>query len=116
MASSTRQTKDFFIQGPTIARGSNVAQAIGALYYLPKRYKLVLSTTAGDSTFYEEINRLVKRMALSARVRFSEVDDPDAIIVSEATPTDLRDQRLLIGGDSPEALASAILRVGRVTL
>ncbi len=115
-AVSQRQSNDFFIQGPIMARGNSVAEAICALYYLPKRYKLVLpAVSSDDSGFFDEMSRLVKRMALGARVRFSELDEPDAIIVSSTTPTDLRDEHLVSGG-TPEALASAILRVGRITL
>jgi len=114
---AVRQLKDFFILGPAMSRGNSVAEAICALYYLPKRYKLMLpANTHDDDSFRDEMNRLVKRMALTTRVQFSDPAEPDAIIVADATPTDLRDKRLLVAGGSPEALASAILQVGRTSV
>ncbi|HKU18805.1 MAG TPA: hypothetical protein VJP80_06055 [Candidatus Saccharimonadales bacterium] len=116
MAAIAAKTNDFFILGPIMARGNGVAEAIASLYYLPKRYKLVLHDSQDtDATFREEMHRLVKRMALTTRVRFSDIDMPEAnaVIVGSATPTDMRDERLIISGGTPEALASAILNASR---
>ncbi|HLZ14649.1 MAG TPA: hypothetical protein VKQ34_01515, partial [Candidatus Saccharimonadales bacterium] len=94
MAAVATKVNDFFILGPTMAPGNGVAEAIASLYYLPKRYKLVLPAAGADAGFLEEMHRLVRRMALTARVRFGDIDVPeaDAIVVGEATPTDLRDE------------------------
>ncbi|HSX35722.1 MAG TPA: hypothetical protein VLH84_02200 [Patescibacteria group bacterium] len=114
--SLVRQTNDFVILGPSMVRGNRVAEAIASLYYLPRRYKLVLPITAeDDDTFRQEMLNLVKRMALSRRVHFGEFDIPeaDAVLVTAATPTDMRDMRIVVAPETPEGLASAILNTAR---
>ena len=118
---ATAKVKDFYILGPDMVRGNGVAEAIASLYYLPKRYKLILQTSSAilgsDDPFLTEMLQLVKRMALGRRVQFEDeaqdIPEADAIIVKSATPTDMRDKRMVVSAGSPEALASAILAASR---
>jgi hypothetical protein len=110
---STQQTNDFMILGPTMASGSKVLAAVHALYYLPDNFTLALTGSQhADRSFFKELLALVDRDGLDRRVRFFEVDpdNPQAVILpstgkSRAAHT--------VTGDSPEALASAILNVAR---
>jgi hypothetical protein len=108
MATATNQSNDFVILGPTLAPGNKVFEAIHALYFLPENYKLVFTgTTPSDNVFYSEVIKLVERDGLADRVSFlSDADNSDAVIgTSNAENT--------VMGDSPEALASAILDIAR---
>jgi len=108
MTTATDQSNDFVILGPTLAPGNKVFEAIHALYFLPENYKLVFTgATPIDNVFYSEVIKLVERDGLVDRVSFTpDASNSDAVIgVSDAQNT--------VTGDSPEALASAILNVAR---
>jgi hypothetical protein len=121
MSTATAQTatsNTFVIQAPAIMPGNNVLDAVHALYYLPENYKLVFTASAPqDQALYNEVVSLVERDALGERVQFTkdtkslENARPNAVIVSEAAQTARQDRQ--VSGDSPEALASAILDVAR---
>jgi hypothetical protein len=112
MAVATHQTSDFVIQGPVLARGNKVLEAIHALYYLPENFKLVFAGNKQvDQSFYKEVVSLVERDQLNDRVDFSDSAEPSsAVIVSENKRLATKNT---VSGDSPEALASAILNVAR---
>lgn len=102
MATATH-TSDFVIQGPVLARGNNVLEAIHALYFLPENFRLIFTGNSSvDQSFYKEAQSLVDRDELHGRVEFKAKTAPsNAIVVDEKS------------GDSPEALASAILKAAR---
>jgi len=104
--SAAQAVKEFFILGPTLAKGNRVLEAIHSLYYLPDNYKLVFTGTAPvDPAFYGQVVELVERDNLGNRVRFTnDVRDSDIVIGKDS-----------VSGDSPEALASAILNAARLT-
>lgn len=111
-ATAVRNAKDFFILGPTLAKGNKVLEAIHSLYYLPENFKLVF-TGAGtvDQDLYGQVVTLVKRDNLSNRVRFTNsTSRSDAIISPRKTRFDSTNS---VTGDSAEAIASAILNVAR---
>lgn len=105
------KTKDFIIMGPEVRRGGHVLQALDALLYLPERFRLVFAGNPQDQSFYNEIVALVERLSLSDRVRFMyEPNGTDAIISDEDVYVP---GAKTVTGDSPEALASEILRAAR---
>ena len=113
MATATHhQTSDFVIQGPVFARGNRVLEAIHALYFLPENFKLVFTGNKSvDQSFYKEAVSLVERDELGSRVEFGgETAHSNAVIVAGSKKTTDRNS---VSGDSPEALASAILKVAR---
>lgn len=104
------QTRDFVIQGPTLARGNNVLEAIHALYYLPENFRLVFAgSNHVDQSFYKEVVKLVERDQLNDRVDFTGAADHSNAVIVAGTPV----SENAVSGDSPEALASAILDVAR---
>jgi hypothetical protein len=109
---TTQQTNDFTILGPTMAASDTVLNAIYSLYFLPDNYKLILTGSKDtDQSFYNKVVTLVKSHDLAHRVAFKEnVDNPSAIILPNAGKSR---SRYTISGDSPEALASAILHISR---
>jgi hypothetical protein len=110
MAAVSHQTRDFVIQGPTLARGNHVLEAIHALYFLPENFRLVFTGNKQvDQSFYKEVVSLVERDHLNDRVDFSGgANSSNAVIVSGESAS-----QNAVSGDSPEALASAILNVAR---
>jgi hypothetical protein len=112
MATATHQTRDFVIQGPILARGNKVLEAIHALYYLPENFKLVFTGSPKvDQSFYNEVVSLVERDQLNDRVDLKgSADHSNAVIVPSTPETASKNT---VSGDSPEALASAILDVAR---
>lgn len=107
------QIKDFMILGPTMASGKKVLSAIHALYFLPDNFKLALTgSQKADQSFFQEIIDLVERDELSSRVRFFDADPErtNAVILPNAGKSRAVNA---VTGDSPEALASAILQVAR---
>jgi hypothetical protein len=112
LMAKARSANDFIILGPAMSSGMQVLNAVHALYFLPESFKLVLAGSKNtDQTFLEQVMSLVKRDELSARVRFSDrTRQADAVILPNVG---MSRRRNAITGDSPEALASAILHVAR---
>jgi hypothetical protein len=110
-ATATDQNvKPFTIMGPQMVRGHAVRNAIDALIYLPESYRLVFAGHPEDQSFYNEIVELVERYALATRVRFMyEAGKPDVVVAGDDGV--INDKA--VSGDTPEALASAILRAAR---
>ncbi len=109
---AVQPSDDFVILGPVMTSGSKVLEAIHALYYLPENFKLILtgSDTASQS-FLNEIMALIARDELGHRIQFdTDTDNAQAIILPN---TGMSRTRNSIAGDSPEAVASAILHLAR---
>lgn len=108
---SVQLINDFMIQGPKMAAGENVLDAIHALYFLPENFKLILAgSDNADQSFYNEAVFLIKRDELGDRVQFGYyIKSPNAVIMQDDST--LADNAVF--GDSAEALASAILNVAR---
>lgn len=105
------KSKTFIIMGPEMVRGRSVLNAISALYYLPKHFRLVFAGNPQDQSFYNEIVSTVERFRLGDRVRFVyELESADAVITSRDDDADMR----AVHGDSPEAIASAVLHLSRM--
>ncbi|HTH72713.1 MAG TPA: hypothetical protein VL737_05120 [Candidatus Pristimantibacillus sp.] len=100
------------ILGPVMASGSKVLTAIHALYFLPENFKLILTgSEKADQSFYKELVSLVEHDELGGRVHFGDASDElDAIVLPNAGKSRMPNS---VAGDSPEALASAILQVAR---
>lgn len=104
--SGAQAVKDFFIQGPALAQDNKVLETIHSLYYLPENFKLVFTGAAPvDPTFYGKVVALVERDNLGSRVRFTNDASGSDIVIGQNS----------VSGDSPEALASAILNAARLT-
>ncbi|HJQ08241.1 MAG TPA: hypothetical protein VJ836_02025 [Candidatus Saccharimonadales bacterium] len=112
MSALIGRASDFFILGPRVARGNGVLEAIHALYYLPENYQLVFASgNTADQAFYNEVVTLVEQNALGARVHFAQGQKSPHVIIA---PRQMKAQdKRMVSGDSPEALASAILRAAR---
>ena len=105
------QKQDFVILGPALQRDNKVLEAIHALYFLPDNFKLIFAAdTPADQTFYKEAQSLVARNELYGRVQFmAQALSSNAVIASDKQAA----ADNIITGDSPEALASAILNLAR---
>ncbi len=103
---------DFIILGPTITSGRKVLEAVHALYYLPENFKLILTgRETADPSFVQDVLSLAERDGVAHRLRFEgDVENVHAIILPN---TGLTRHRNSIAGDSPEAVASAILNMAR---
>lgn len=100
------------ILGPTMASGRKVLAAIHSLYYLPENFKLILTGSQNaDQSFFKEILSLVERDGLAHRVSFGDEPAGTNAVILPNVGTD-RTQNI-VSGDSPEALASAILDLSR---
>jgi hypothetical protein len=112
--STSRQANDFVILGPTLASGNNVLEAIHALYFLPESFTLVfINDAAVDPKFYQTVMTLIAHDELGGRVRFvTDIPESNAVILPHRRKSRARRS---VAGDTPEALASAILRVARAT-
>lgn len=107
-----RKHNEFMILGPAMASGAKVLAAVHALYYLPENFKLILTGQA-DQSFYKQVLSLVEHDELGGRVQFGDAkSETDAIILPN---TGMSRSPNAVSGDSPEALASAILNVARAT-
>jgi hypothetical protein len=115
MLSSITQTRDFVILGPALAKSSKhrVLEAIHALYYLPDNFKMVFTGwMAVEKDIYDAVVALVERDALAERVHFaSGVGVSHAIVLPNRAVTEQPEKA--VGGESAEALASAILDLAR---
>lgn len=109
---ATQAISDFIILGPAMASGDKVLHAVHALYFLPENFKLVLAgSKSADQSFFTRVQELIDHVGLAHRVVLSdEVDDVHAIILPN---TGMSRMPKSIAGNSPEALASAILNVAR---
>jgi phosphoserine aminotransferase len=109
---TTDRPKDFLIQGPALARGNRVLEAVHSLYFLPENYKMIFTVaSAHDQVLQDEVMSLLARNALVHRVHFnSQGHVSDAVIVSTTAGKAIHNS---VSGDSPEALASAILKISR---
>ena len=107
-----QQRSDFMILGPTMGSGSKVLAAVHALYFLPENFKLVLAGShKADKSFFEQVKSLVEHDDLGSRVAFTEASSQtDAVILPNIG---MSRSRNAVSGDSPEALASAILNIAR---
>jgi hypothetical protein len=112
IATAIRQSNDFVILGPSLGRDGRALEAIHALYFLPENYKLVFTGgPSADQSFYKEALSLVERDELHGRVDFTgQAAGSNAVIVDGVQKTKAKNA---VSGDSPEALASAILNVAR---
>lgn len=114
MGSTTTKPQDFVILGPSLASGNSVLEAIHSLYYLPENYKLIFTgATAVDKDFYNQVITLMRHDGVSDRVQFVEqASASNAVILPHPRKSRAKHS---VAGDSPEALASAILNVARAT-
>src|SRR6266545_3114363 len=108
MVAIINQTDDFVILGPTLNRDNKVLEAIHALYFLPDNFKMVFTGSApADQSFLDEVASLVERNELGDRVSFiGEAKGSNTIVISDKKQAG---GSHAVFGDSPEALASAIL-------
>jgi hypothetical protein len=112
MAAYTQATKNIIILGPSMASGNTVLDAIHALYYLPEYFTLVLTgSNTADQSFFSQVQQLVEQSGLGHRVTFQD-DMPDAQAVILPVPGMSRVANS-VAGDSPEAIASALLNLFR---
>ncbi|HEX8762406.1 MAG TPA: hypothetical protein VF733_01470 [Candidatus Saccharimonadales bacterium] len=130
--------KDFVMLYPSAAQDASLDQAILALLYLPPQFKLKILTDAADAQrlaskdFDTVRSRVTVESAPSAgAIAFSHIDAlvygqgipvgdrshmPHVVISNEAeSPLVSNDGSFTVSSDSPEALASAMLRIARAT-
>jgi hypothetical protein len=109
---AAKLTDDFMILGPSMSSGGKVLNAVHALYFLPENFKIILTGSENaDRSFLDEISSLAKRDKVEHRVRFdSYVDEAHAVVLPN---TGMSRTRNSVAGNSPEALASAILQLAR---
>lgn len=107
-----RKIGDFMILGPSMGSGGKVLDAIHALYFLPDNFKIMLAgSEQANQSFLHEIESLVERDELEGRVRFNgSVEGAHAIVLPNSGMSRIRNS---VVGNSPEALASAILQIAR---
>lgn len=112
---ATQLTSDFMILGPAMASGGKVLEAIHALYFLPENFKLILTGSKdADQSFFKQLQSLIEHDQLGDRVQFDvDSESAQAIILPNAGMSRSRNS---IVGDSPEALASAILDLARTRI
>jgi hypothetical protein len=105
-------TDDFMILGPSMGSGGKVLTAVHALYFLPDNFKMVLTgSEKADQSFLDEISLLVHRDEIGHRIQFdNNVNATNAVVLPNIGMSRTRNS---VAGDSPEALASAILHLAR---
>ena len=121
-----KKRQDFLIAYPAQAK-KDLAEAVNALYYLPHYYKLVVTDASWQNNAnQDELRQSVHDDMLMGRVSF----DTEAGMSDRLSPFSFADVVLrgreqddftstvkrqidLTESDSPEALASAILRAAR---
>lgn len=112
MATRRQLSKEFIILGPQLEQKNGVLEAIHALYFLPENYKLVFTGQGPvDEALHKQVATIIERDDLGHRVLFfSDARSAQAVIVrgQEKAPA-----KNAVQGDSPEALASAILDLAR---
>lgn len=109
---ATQATSDFTILGPATASGERALNAVHALYFLPENFKLVLTGSAtADQSFLRQVAELVDHYGVGHRVTFDgEATEMHLVILPNNSRVAISKD---IAGDSPEALASAILSIAR---
>jgi hypothetical protein len=69
----SKTTRDFTILCPAVAENSGVIEALYALYYLPRNYKLMISATGAKSKeMYRKVRELIRKESLTDRVILTE--------------------------------------------
>lgn len=112
MATQTQATNSIIILGPSMSSGNTVLDAIHAFYYLPEYFTLILTgSNTADQSFFSQVRQLVERDGLGHRVTFHD-DAPDVQAVILPVPGMSRVPNS-VAGDSPEAIASALLNLFR---
>ena len=103
---------DIMIMGPAMSSGGKVLDAIHALYFLPENFKLILTgSETADQSFFSQIEDIIDRFEMRHRVVFdSSAEEAHVIILPNTGKSRAANA---IAGDSPEALASAILSIVR---
>jgi hypothetical protein len=112
MAALVTASNDFVIWGPSVNSGTVALNAVHAMYYLPQSYKLVLPTASPEEPSYKKVTSLIKHFGLGERVQFSNKQveaSKHAVIARDETDN----HQGYISGETPEALASAILNAAR---
>lgn len=104
---TTTMGKKVLISAPASAK-SAVLNAVHALYYLPLNYTLVYA--AQDAPLYQEI--VGQRRDLAERI-VRDAAAPDMVIRGSEVVSAQDDDHAAIYNASPEAVASAILRVAQ---
>ena len=109
---AVQHINDFMILGPAMASGDKVLKTIDALYFLPDNFKLILTgSETADQSFFSRVKSQVEHYDLSSRVWFSDdKSDADVVVLPQS---DTGKSPKSVAGDSPEALASAILNFAR---
>jgi hypothetical protein len=128
--------KDFVMLYPSNAQDASLAQAILALYYLPPQFKLkvLADATVAQDLLFNDHEAVRSRIIIEsgADAGFSTLSRIDAIVHNENMPvrseskmprvviSDSTDNSLIsdegkftISANSPEALATAVLRIAR---
>jgi hypothetical protein len=100
--SAARATEDFFILCPGAAKNSGALEALYALYYLPKNYKLMIGSTGrSDAVTHSKLHDLVAQEALASRIMFDTQDiATEAGLSSKASPFSFADV-VVYGNDDP---------------
>lgn len=131
---SNSKTSDFLMVCPS---SSGIAQAIHALYYLPENYRLVvLAQVAAQEKLWAEHSDMMNRVQFESKEELSAgaspfssayavIADSEAselsasgpmVLLSENAEHDIEStgtNRFAVSTDSPEALASAILKIAK---
>jgi hypothetical protein len=114
MAAPLPSSSDFVIWGPSVD-SDLVMNVVRALRYLPPQYKLVLPTASSEEQdAYGKVVSLIRHDGLDGRVQFTNKQveaDHHAVIASNVSGGHAGH----VFGQTPKALATAILNVGRVT-
>lgn len=107
-----QETTDIMILGPAMSSGDKVIDAIHALYFLPENFKLILTgSTSADQSFFKKIDGAIDRLAVRHRIIFDgDIEEVHAIVLPNAGKSRAANA---VAGDSPEAIASAILGIVR---
>lgn len=109
---SSRLTREFVILGPKLIRDNRVLEAIHSLYFLPENFKMIfISGPSTDHSLISEITTMLKRNALGHRVRFHKHPQASQAVIADSKDVEIVEN--VVTGDSPEALASAILNIAR---
>lgn len=113
MATFVPKNDDFVIWGPAVSSGLLALNAVYSLYFLPDRFKLIMPPAMPEEKRdYEKIEAFIAQNGLTRRVLFSDKHYTlSRQLIISTNPDD--DRPGYIYGSTPEALASAILRVAR---
>jgi hypothetical protein len=104
------QMKDFLLYISPTTSGKKLLEAVTALYYLPQNFKIVLTNEK------EVQNSEVASWAMQnfmSRIRFSNENEQGTSAEQETSLFCYADD---IDADTPEAFASAVLRISRAQI